>query len=77
MLVSVKAAAVNGIDWKIREGYMRERFKLTLPATLGIELASVVVRTGEGVRNVETGDRVVAALGSVASRRQGGGLRHG
>jgi NADPH:quinone reductase-like Zn-dependent oxidoreductase len=67
VLVSVKAAAVNGIDWKIREGYMRERFKLTLPATLGIEMAGVVLRTGPGVTQVKAGDRVLAALGGVGA----------
>ncbi|MBX5164286.1 MULTISPECIES: NADP-dependent oxidoreductase [unclassified Rhizobium] len=67
VLVSVKAAAVNGIDWKIREGYLRERFKLTLPATLGIEMAGVVLRTGHGVTGVKAGDRVMAALGGVGA----------
>ncbi|MER9252553.1 alcohol dehydrogenase catalytic domain-containing protein [Mesorhizobium sp. M0598] len=46
VLVQVKAAGVNGIDWKIREGYVRDKFKLSLPATLGIEMAGVVLRTG-------------------------------
>lgn len=67
VLVAVKAAAVNGIDWKIREGYLRERFKLTLPATLGIEFAGVVLRIGHGVTNVKAGDRVMAALGGVGA----------
>ena len=67
VLVSIKAAAVNGIDWKIREGHLRERFKLTLPATLGIEMAGVVIRTGHDVTNVKPGDRVMAALGGVGA----------
>lgn len=67
VLVSVKAAAINGIDWKIREGYLRERFKLTLPATLGIEMAGVVLQTGPGVTRVKAGDRVMAALGGVGA----------
>lgn len=67
VLVSVKAAAVNGIDWKIREGHLSERFRLTLPATLGIEMAGVVLRTGPGVTHVKAGDRVMAALGGVGA----------
>src|SRR5437763_4636491 len=63
VLVSVKAAAVNGIDWKIREGYVRNIFKLALPATLGIEMAGVVLRTGPGVEGLKPADRVMAALG--------------
>ncbi|WP_320202047.1 NADP-dependent oxidoreductase (plasmid) [Agrobacterium sp. rho-13.3] len=67
VLVSVKAAAVNGIDWKIREGYMRERFKLILPATLGIEMAGVVIQPGPGITGFKAGDRVMAALGGVGA----------
>ena len=66
-LVLVKAAAVNGIDWKIREGHLRERFKLTLPATLGIEMAGVVLQNGPDVTNVKPGDRVMAAIGGVGA----------
>lgn len=67
VLVSVKAAAVNGIDWKIREGHMRERFKLTLPATLGIEMAGVVLQIAPGVTGFKASDRVMAALGGVGA----------
>jgi NADPH:quinone reductase-like Zn-dependent oxidoreductase len=63
VLVQVKAAGVNGLDWKIREGYVRNTFKLALPATLGIEMAGGVLRTGPGVKDLKPGDRVMAALG--------------
>ena len=63
VLVQVKAAGVNGLDWKIREGYVRNIFKLALPATLGIEMAGVALRTGPGVEGLKPGDRVMAALG--------------
>ncbi|MGH6644785.1 MAG: alcohol dehydrogenase catalytic domain-containing protein, partial [Bradyrhizobium sp.] len=49
VLVQVKAAGVNGLDWKIREGFVRDAFPLVLPATLGIELAGIVTATGPGV----------------------------
>ena len=67
VLVQVKAAGVNGLDWKIREGYLRNIFKLELPATLGIEMAGVVLRTGPGVTGLKPGDRVMAALGGVGA----------
>jgi NADPH:quinone reductase-like Zn-dependent oxidoreductase len=66
VLVQVKAAGVNGLDWKIREGYVRS-FNLTLPATLGIEMAGVVLRTGPGVEGLKSGDRVMAALGGLGA----------
>lgn len=67
VLVQVKAAGVNGLDWKIREGYVRNVFQLTLPATLGIEMAGVVLRTGAGVEGLKAGDRVMAALGGLGA----------
>jgi NADPH:quinone reductase-like Zn-dependent oxidoreductase len=30
--VAVRAAGVNGIDWKVRAGHMREMMPLSLPA---------------------------------------------
>lgn len=63
VLVHVKAAGVNGIDWKIREGYVRHKFELSLPATIGIEMAGVVLRPGPGVENLKPGERVLAAIG--------------
>lgn len=63
VLVRVRAAGVNGIDWKIREGYLRDAFPLALPAVLGVELAGVVERVGAGVSRFKVGDRVMGPLG--------------
>lgn len=43
------------------------RLTLSLPATLGIEMAGVVLRTGPGVKGLKRGDRVMAALGGVGA----------
>lgn len=67
VLVQVRAAGINGIDWKIREGYVRDAFPLPLPAVLGIELAGVVVAVGPGVSRFHVGDRVMGALGGVGA----------
>jgi NADPH:quinone reductase-like Zn-dependent oxidoreductase len=67
VLVQVKAAGVNGIDWKIRQGYLRDMFKLPLPATLGIEMSGIVLQTGSNVKSVAVGDRVMAALGGLGA----------
>lgn len=63
VLVRVRAAGVNGIDWKIREGYVRDAFPLPLPAVLGIELAGVVEAVGPGTSRFRVGDRVMGPLG--------------
>lgn len=65
VLVHVHAAGVNGLDWKIREGYVREVFPLPLPSTLGLEIAGVVVSVGGGVDRFKEGDRVMGWLGAI------------
>lgn len=64
VLVSVRAAGINGIDWKIREGYVRDAFPLKLPTVLGIELAGVVEAVGSGVTRFRIDDRVMGPLGA-------------
>src|SRR5437867_1777780 len=62
VLVRVRAAGVNGIDWKVREGYVQKAFPLQLPAVLGIELAGVVEAVGTGASRFRVGDRVMGPL---------------
>jgi NADPH:quinone reductase-like Zn-dependent oxidoreductase len=52
--VTVHAAAVNPIDWKMRSGMMGG----DLPQTSGREVAGVVDELGDGVSDVAIGDRV-------------------
>ncbi len=68
VLVKVRAAAVNPVDWKIREGKFRDP-SLKLPMTLGFDVAGVVEAVGEGVERVRAGDRVYSYL----SLKRGGG----
>ncbi|MEU4220658.1 NADP-dependent oxidoreductase [Actinoplanes sp. NPDC026623] len=56
--IAVRAAGVNGIDWKIRAGHLRERRPLDLPAGTGIDAAGIVDEIGEGVEGVALGDAV-------------------
>lgn len=67
VLVRVRAAGVNGIDWKIREGFVRDAFPLQLPAVLGIELAGVVEALGPGATRFRVGDRVMGPLGGLGA----------
>jgi NADPH:quinone reductase-like Zn-dependent oxidoreductase len=59
--IAVRAAGVNGIDWKIRAGYMRAQRPLPLPAGTGMDAAGVVDEVGDGVRDVAVGDAVFGA----------------
>ena len=56
--IAVRAAGVNGIDWKLRSGAMRELMPLTLPSGTGIDAAGIVDEVGEGVDDVRPGDAV-------------------
>ncbi|MET9104726.1 MULTISPECIES: NADP-dependent oxidoreductase [Streptomyces] len=60
VLVAVRAAGVNPVDFKQRTGYRRpgESGERTFPAVLGNEVSGVVVETGEGVTGFAPGDEV-------------------
>ena len=67
--VRVRAAGVNAVDWKIRDGWLQNDFPLPLPATLGVELAGEVIEVGQDVSRFAIGDRVmgpVSGLGAYA-----------
>lgn len=60
VLVEVKAASVNPIDWKLREGYLQDRYDFEFPIILGWDVAGVVADVGKHVQGFEIGDRVFA-----------------
>ena len=67
VMVRVRAAGVNALDWKVREGYVRDAFPLQLPVVLGIELAGVVEAVGAGASRFRVGDRVMGPLGGLGA----------
>jgi len=67
VLVRVRAAGVNGLDWKVREGLVQKVFPLPLPAVLGIELAGTVEAVGPGASRFQVGDRVMGPLGRLGA----------
>lgn len=58
ILVKVKAAAINPVDWKIREGYLQQFIPYKLPVTLGWDVAGVVTQVGSEVTEFKVGDKV-------------------
>lgn len=58
VLVRVVAAGVNPVDWKIREGLLRQRISYRLPLTLGWDVSGVVEAVGAGVSRFRIGDAV-------------------
>jgi len=57
VLVKVKTAGVNPVDWKIRDG-LGERLGLKLPIRLGGEIAGTIEKVGEGIENFKAGDEI-------------------
>ena len=64
VLVRIKASGVNPLDLKIRAG-KAEHARQPLPAVLGIDLAGVVERAGEGVTAWRPGEEVYGMTGGV------------
>ena len=58
VLVRVHAAAVNPVDWKIREGYLAEMIPYPMPVTLGWDVSGVVDAVGADVSHLKVGDAV-------------------
>lgn len=58
VLIKVKSAAVNPVDWKIREGYLQAMLNHTLPLTLGWDVSGEVVAAGDQVSHLKVGDAV-------------------
>src|SRR5215472_1949818 len=58
ILVRIRDAGVNPIDWKIRQGYMKQVMPATFPLTMGQDFAGEVAELGKKVDEFAVGDRV-------------------
>lgn len=61
IVIKVLAAGMNRLDHYLREGSVMP--DLRLPHILGLDAVGEVVALGEGVTNVQVGDRVIPAAG--------------
>ncbi len=68
VLVSIHAAGVNPVDWKIRSGMFRG-MNAPMPMILGFDISGVVESVGADVQQFRQGDEVFAYM----SLRRGGG----
>src|SRR5712675_2853497 len=62
ILVEVRAAGLNPVDFKFRQGMLRPIWRPKLPFVLGNELAGVAVAVGSEVKRFRAGDRVFARV---------------
>ncbi len=62
ILVQVHAAGLNPIDYTIPKGTFKPILRIQLPATLGSDLAGVVVEVGSRVTRFKPGNAVFASI---------------
>lgn len=62
VLIRVRAAGLNPVDFKTREGKLKAIKRYPLPAVMGNELAGVVEACGADVSRFAPGDRVFARV---------------
>ncbi|MEP0834615.1 NADP-dependent oxidoreductase [Microcoleus sp. AS-A8] len=58
VLIRVRAASVNPIDWKIRDGYGQDIFNHQMPLILGWDVAGTIEAVGPEVDKFKLGDPV-------------------
>ena len=62
VLVRVRAAAANPMDWKIRNGAVKIMTGRRIPRGLGHDFAGTITAVGEGVTRFTAGDEVFGAM---------------
>ncbi|WP_312499429.1 NADP-dependent oxidoreductase [Enterococcus sp.] len=60
ILVKTAATSINPIDWKLREGYLKQMFPWQFPIILGWDIAGEVVEVGADVSDFNIGDAIYA-----------------
>jgi len=58
--IRIKAAGVNPVDWKIREGLLKEVMPHSFPIVLGWDASGIVTAIGPQVDRFSVGDEVYA-----------------
>jgi NADPH:quinone reductase-like Zn-dependent oxidoreductase len=61
LLIEVKAASINPVDYKVKKGVARFLTSAKFPRIFGSDFAGVVKETGSGVTQFKPGDRVYGA----------------
>lgn len=58
ILIAVKAAALNPIDYKLAQGHLKDMLQLDLPTGIGYDVSGEIVEIGSGVKDFKVGDEV-------------------
>lgn len=60
VLIKIENTSVNPVDWKIREGLLKERLPHKFPIIPGWDAAGKIVKVGKDVKDFKVGDEVFA-----------------
>lgn len=58
--IQIKYTSVNPVDWKIREGLLKNRMPFEFPIILGWDASGMISALGKNVTNLKVGDEVYA-----------------
>lgn len=67
VLVRVRAASANPMDWKVRNGDTKLMTGRRFPREMGHDFAGIIEGVGEGVTRFHVGDAVLGAMSMKAS----------
>ena len=67
--IRLRAAGVNPVDWKLREGRLEPRFPVVFPVVPGWDAAGVVAEVGPAVTEFALGDEVYSYCVSTSSAK--------
>ena len=76
ILIRIQDAGVNPIDWKIRQGYMKQVMPAVFPITIGQDFAGEVVQPGKNVAQFAAGDRVFGFAQGTYAEYVAAGVNH-
>ena len=62
LLIKVRSASINPLDWKIFHGEMKLMSGSTFPKSVGIDFSGVVQSTGSAIEQHKAGDEVFGLL---------------
>lgn len=62
ILIEIKAASLNPIDYKLVSGGLKDMVPLEFPSTIGFDVSGVVKEKGSEVTNFEIGDAAYARV---------------
>ena len=58
VLVRVVASSINPVDWKVREGYLKDMLQYNFPFVLGWDVSGIVTSVGKAVTAFKVDDAV-------------------